>query len=191
MPGACAGSMARGPSGGTACWTCPTSTWCSPCRTWIATIAFQNQTVVYDIPIPGSVRDVAHHRRRSGAISGRRDRLPSVQAAHLGTKFVAPSAYLLQEISGFGLSRYRGSRRCHRLGTVRIWVTPETSPQSLATDPGESKGSCGLRPGQPAKGRRPLETIHFRSSRSGTNVVTLDDWRWGSAWNGCLQHVPF
>jgi hypothetical protein len=34
-----------------------------------------------------------------------------------------------------GLSRYRGSRRCHRLGTVRIWVTPETSPPSLATDP--------------------------------------------------------
>ena len=28
---------------------CPTSTSCSPCRTEIATIAFQNQTVVYDI----------------------------------------------------------------------------------------------------------------------------------------------
>ena len=45
-----------------------------------------------------------------------------------------------------GLSRYRGSRRCHRLGTVRIWVTPETSPQSLATDPRKQGQGSALDP---------------------------------------------
>ena len=70
-------------------------------------------------PIPGGVRDVAHHRRRSGA-SGRRDRLPRC-AAHPGTKLVAPPAH-----SFFG-SRRRdraGRRKLDRLSTGILPVGP-------------------------------------------------------------------
>ena len=84
--------MARGPSGGTAqrayfhvVFTVPDL---------IATIAFQNQTVVYDILFRAAsetLRTIAADPEHLGAEIGFLG-----NAAHLGTKLVAPSSYLLQ-----------------------------------------------------------------------------------------------
>jgi Transposase zinc-binding domain len=70
----------------------------------IEVIAFQNQTVVYDIPFRAASETPTHDRRRSTA-SGCGDRLPR-RAAHVGTKSVTEPSRM---IPGIGLTRFAGA----------------------------------------------------------------------------------
>ena len=123
----------------------------------IEVLAFQNQTVVYDILFQGGIGDIAQDRRRPKA-SGGGDRLPG-RAAHLGTELVAPPA---RSFSCPGRRNCTGRRQLDRL-----------PPEVLPAGQGAVANVPGVVPALPGEGvcRWQAELLHPLPPPSRTRRV--------------------